>query len=168
MSYEIVFKTVVVENNDKIYHFFRSGCNNDDAGRKDEDFTVKVYKNKELALNDIEKRFKGCYEEDLKLNGKFVNYDYYYKYLKKKIEKPLSFEKFKKDYYYSLSLLESITCKNNGINYTANEFNKIWRDLQKEYGRITISYNFKDLQLEELTPNMESVRIYIKKRKQYK
>lgn len=167
MSYEIVFKTVVVENNDKIYHFFRSGCNNDDAGRKDDEFDVKVYDNKEHALKDIE-RFKGAFEDYLKLNSKFVTYDYYYRYLKKKIEKPLSFEKFKKDYYYSFSLLESISCKNNGVNYTANEFNKIWRDLQKEYGRITISYNFKDLQLEELTSNMKSVRVYIKKRKQYK
>lgn len=36
MSYEIVFQTIVLEYNGKIYHFSRSGCNNDDYGRKAE------------------------------------------------------------------------------------------------------------------------------------
>ena len=164
MSYGIVFQTVMVEKENKIYWFNRSGCNNDDFGRKAEDFTLKIYDNKETALKDIE-RFKGCFENDLKLSGKFVSYDYYYNYLKKKIEKPLSYEKFKSDYCNGFSQLKSIKCLNNNCEYIPQEFNSIYYDLLKEYNSIRIMYNYQDLEFEDLTniEDLKSVRIYIKK-----
>ena len=167
MSYEIVFKTIVVEKDGKIYHFSRSGCNNDDAGRTDEDYVVKVYNNREIALKDIEKKFKGCFDEDLKLNSKFVNYDYYYRYLKKKIEKPINYENFKIEYYSSFQELVNITCLNNNCSYSILEYNNAWRELYDKYGVLTIRHNFKDLQFEDLENKLNNVRIYIKKKKNY-
>lgn len=164
MSYEIVFATLIVEKNGMIYHFNRSGCNNDDFGRKADDFTLKIYDNKDSALKDIE-RFKNCFDDELKLNSKFVSYDYYYNYLKKKIEKPLSYEKFKSDYSSGFSQLKSIKCLNNEREYTPREFNTIYYNLLKEYNSIRIMYNYQDLQFEDLTGinDLSSVRIYIKK-----
>lgn len=168
MSYEIVFKTLAVERNDKIYLFSRIGCNNDDMGRKDDDFIVEIYDSKELALKDIEKRFKGCYEAELKLNGKFVNYDYYYNYLKKKIDKPLSIETFDRDYNYYFKELVDITCFTNGKSYTPEEYNKVWRDLLYQYNKLSSRYNFKEIGFDDLvnTYNGQSnIGIYIRKRK---
>lgn len=164
MRYEIVFATIIVEKNGKIYHFNRSGCDNDDFGRKADDFTLKIYDNKELALKDIQ-RFKNCFDENLKLNGKFVSYDYYYNYLKKKIEKPLSYEKFKSDYCNSYSQLKSIKCLNNDCEYNPQEFNSVYYDLIKQYNGIKVMYNYQDLDFEDLTgiEDLSSVKIYIKK-----
>lgn len=167
MSYGIVFQTIVVENNGRIYHFDRSGCNNDNAGRQQDDFIVKVYENRETALKDIE-RFKDCFEEDLKLSGKFVNYDYYYRYLKKKIDKPISYENFKNNYYYHFQQLKTITCRNNNKNYEPAEYSKEFYSLLKEYGCITISQNWSDLSIDELRNDLNGLRIYIRKRKHYK
>lgn len=168
MSYEIVFKTIIVEKDGKIYHFSRSGCNNDNAGRKDEDYTVKVYNNRETALKDIEKKFKGGFEEDLKLNSKFVNYDYYYKYLKKKIEKPINYKTFKTEYYSDFHELVNFTCLNNNCTYSILEDENVWTELYNKYGILTIRRNFKELQFEDLENKLNNVRIYIKKRKIYK
>lgn len=164
MSYEIIFKTVIVEKENKIYHFSRSGCNNDDQGRKDDEFILKVYENKESALNDI-LWFKGCTEYELKLNSKFVNYDYYYNYLKKKIEKPLSYDQFNKNYYTCFQKLENILCINNNTYYD-NFNNEIYYNLLKEFKNIRLLYNYKDVNFNELDNNFTG-RIYIKKIKIY-
>ena len=164
MSYAIVFQTIVVEKENKIYWFNRSGRNNDDFGRKASDFTLTIYDNKELALKGVE-RFKNCFDDELKLSGKIVNYDYYYNYLKKKIEKPLSYEKFKSDYCNSYSQLKSIKCLNNDCEYNPQEYNSVYYDLRKKYNAIRIMYNYQDLKFEDLTgiTDLTSVRIYIKK-----
>ena len=52
MSYSIVFETKIVKLSDgRIIHFNRQGCNNDDAGRKKDDFTAKIYTEKEFVSN---------------------------------------------------------------------------------------------------------------------
>ena len=161
MSYAIVFQTIVLENNGKIYHFSRSGCNNDDYGRTAEDFTLKIYDTKEQALKDIE-RFKGCFDDELKINSKFVSYDYYYNYLKKKIENPLSLEQFKNNYYYGFLLLKSVNCLNNNVEYkNIQEFNNAYYDLLKQYNTIRTMYNYEDLKFEDLKNDLGYVRIYI-------
>ena len=168
MSYAIVFQTLMVEKNNRIYHFSRCGCNNDDCGRKADDFTLKIYENKEEALNDI-KRFENDFEDILKINNKMVYFDYYYHYLKKKIEKPLSYEKFKSDYCSGFSQLVEIICKNNNRTYKPNNFNKIYYDLLKEFGSISLKYHYdNNIQFDDLTNEMQNLRIYIKKYKKYK
>ena len=161
MSYSIIFKSYVVEHNGKIYHFLRQGCNNDDSGRRDDEFSVDVYNNKEQALKDIE-RFKGNTEDTLKINSKYTTYDNYYNYLKKKIEKPMSFVQFRQDYFYSFKSIDGIYCWDNQTIYSVDEYNKNWRDLYNKYGTLTKKYLFKDITIDELTSNMKNVIIYIK------
>lgn len=172
MSYSIIFQTLMVEKNGKIYWFNRSGCNNDDFGRKAEDFTLKIYDNKESALKDIE-RFKGYYEYNLKLSGKMVSYDYYYNYLKKKIEKPLSYEKFKSDYCSGFSQLKSIEyfemVINEGLFDTRNfdfykciqyaqyeyYYRKIYEDLEEIINILVIDYLLENEKLLEKIEDIE-------------
>ena len=44
MGYSIIFETYIVKLPDgRIIHFDRSGCNNDNVGRKQNEFTGKIY-----------------------------------------------------------------------------------------------------------------------------
>ncbi len=44
MGYSIIFETYIVKLPDgRIIHFDRSGCNNDNMGRKQNEFTGKIY-----------------------------------------------------------------------------------------------------------------------------
>ena len=108
MSYEIIFETIIVKTNDGgIIHFDRSGCNNDDYGRKQDDFIATYYDN-EKAFLDYALRFKNDYENQLKINSKMVVYDKYYKYLLRKLNNAISYDDFKKFYYSSFSRLDGI------------------------------------------------------------
>lgn len=158
MSYDIVFKTIVVKKNNKIYHF--SKC-----GRESWDYVVKVYDNKAQALKDIE-RFKGGFEEYLKLNSKLVNYDYYYRYLKKKIDKPITYKNFKNDYDYTFTTMKifKIYCFNNQKYYTPKEFENVYQELKNKYGLVYSADYGDELEFEDLSNDLENLKIIISRK----
>ena len=85
MGYPMIFGTKIVNLSDgRIIHFDRSGCNNDDEGRKPNDWTAKVYTQQEFK-NRIESFKKGSkpykdsspHEWEIKIYGRMATgYDY--------------------------------------------------------------------------------------------
>ena len=83
MSYSIIFETKIVKLSDgRIIHFDRSGCNNDDAGRRKDDFSARIYTEEEFIqkAENYKKNSKpykesGCME--LKIGSRCATmYDY--------------------------------------------------------------------------------------------
>lgn len=83
MSYPIIFETKIVKLSDgRIIHFDRSGCNNDNAGRKKSEFTAKIYtvdefinKAKKHMENSQPYKENGCME--LKIGSRYATmFDY--------------------------------------------------------------------------------------------
>ena len=85
MGYPMIFATKIVTLSDgRIVHFDRSGCNNDNEGRRANDWTAKVYTQQEFQ-NRIEsfkrgsKPYKDCspHEWEIKIYGRMATgYDY--------------------------------------------------------------------------------------------
>lgn len=83
MSYSIIFETKIVKLSDgRIIHFDRSGCNNDNAGRRKDDFTAKIYTVDEFVqkAESYKKNSKPYKEADcmeLKIGSRYATmYDY--------------------------------------------------------------------------------------------
>lgn len=83
MSYSIIFETKIVKLSDgRIIHFDRSGCNNDNAGRRKDDFTAKIYTVDEFVQKaENYKKNSKPYKEadcmDLKIGSRYATmYDY--------------------------------------------------------------------------------------------
>lgn len=83
MSYSIIFETKIVKLSDgRIIHFDRSGCNNDNAGRRKGDFTAKIYTVDEFIqkAENYKKNSKPYKEADcmeLKIGSRYATmYDY--------------------------------------------------------------------------------------------
>ena len=85
MGYPMIFGTKIVNLSDgRVIHFDRSGCNNDDEGRKPNDWTARVYTQQEFK-NRIESFKKGSkpykdspsHEWEIKIYGRMATgYDY--------------------------------------------------------------------------------------------
>lgn len=57
MSYSIIFETKIVKLSDgRIIHFSRSGCNNDNEGRRKDGFSAKIYT--EDAFVEMAEKYK--------------------------------------------------------------------------------------------------------------
>lgn len=85
MSYPIIFETKIIKLSDgRIIHFDRSGCNNDTAGRKKDEFRADIYTMDEF-MNKIEKLKKNSkpikesdpHDWELKIGSRYATlYDY--------------------------------------------------------------------------------------------
>lgn len=84
MGYPIVFETKVVKLPDcRVLHLSLEGCNNDNAGRKRDEFRGKVYTSEKEFVENAEKfkrvsrPFKDGGDFDMKIRSKCVSvYDY--------------------------------------------------------------------------------------------
>lgn len=83
MSYLIIFETKIVKLSDgRVIHFDRSGCNNDNAGRRKDDFTAKIYTVDEFVqkaenYKENSKPYKDAESMDLKIGSRYATmYDY--------------------------------------------------------------------------------------------
>lgn len=85
MGYTMIFETKIVNLSDgRLIHFDRSGCNNDNEGRRSNEWNAKIYTKQEFR-NRIEsfkrdsKPYKECqpHEWELKIYGRVATgYDY--------------------------------------------------------------------------------------------
>ena len=81
MSYSIIFEDKVILTKDGNYiHFCRSGCNNDTAGRKRDEFHADLYTPEEWEKH-LEK-YEGC-DEPIKIGSKWSSIDDYAKHLRR-------------------------------------------------------------------------------------
>ena len=100
MSYSIIFKTKIVKlSGGRILHFNRSGCNNDTAGRRPDDWTVEIYTEQAFdkyieTFKRNSKPYKISREFDLKIYGKTASYYDYGAHLERMRKRAKSYKEF--------------------------------------------------------------------------
>lgn len=100
MSYSIIFGTKIVNLSDgRVLHFFRSGCNNDDVGRKRDEWFAAIYTQQEFK-NRIEgfKKSLKPYKEggffELKIYGRPASFYDYGNHLERMKKRAKSYKDF--------------------------------------------------------------------------
>lgn len=173
MSYGIIFKNIVVRYNDKVLWFERFGCNNDDHGRSDRDYTLKVFNNDNEYINYFSK-WLGCEEEQVRMNSKFITLDKYSQNMLKKLNKAITIEDFYNLYSSYFRVVKCFNVKKDNIlleTIPEEDFNFYnVKEKYKEMKNVLIWRETKDLSLEEVLSleDLSKVEIAIYKRKVYK
>lgn len=99
MGYSIIFETKICKlNNGDIIHFNLSGCNNDDFGRRRDEFqgeyyTAEEWENKIREFESV-KRHDNF---DLKIGSRYVNWIDYGKHLRRMTKRAKTLEEYKKE-----------------------------------------------------------------------
>lgn len=151
MSYTIVFETKILKLNDgRIMHFSRTGCNNDDFGRKKNEFKANVYGSENDFIKYVE-TFKGNTDEYvvLKIGNKFGTLDDYYKHLVRMLKRGKTEDQFVKEFNFEASYVDSIdVIKPEKVTLTPEEFNdKFYTHLRQglTYHINKVRYSFDDM-----------------------
>ena len=136
MSYSIIFETKIVKLSDgRIIHFDRSGCNNDTAGRRKDEFSAKIYTIDEFIqkVENYKKDSKPYKEADymqLKIGNRYATFYDYGEHLLRMLKRAISYEEFIKDFYFRVEQLTGIQLyKPEEKLMTVDEFDKVFYDL---------------------------------------
>ena len=141
MSYIIIFETKIVKLPDgRIIHFDRSGCNNDDAGRKKDEFCGKIYTEAEfIAKSNKFKQGSKPYKAnepqnwDLKIGSRYATYYDYGEHLLRMFKRALPYEDFIKQYYFSARYCKGIELlEPERRDITIEEFDKLYYDPKRK------------------------------------
>lgn len=138
MSYPIIFETKIVKLSDgRIIHFDRSGCNNDDVGRRKNEFTAEIYSvdafmEKIEKLKKNSKPIKECdpHDWELKINSRCATSYDYGEHLLRMFKRAISYENlintfcFRAEYLTGIELIEP-----EHKTMTVEEFDKVFYDL---------------------------------------
>ena len=131
MSYSIIFETKIVKLSDgRIIHFDRSGCNNDDAGRRKDDFSAKVYTLEEFMRQaENYKRNSKPYKEaaymDLKIGSRPATMYDYGDHLLRMLKRAKPYDEFIKSVYFRVRHLTGIQLHKPVERFmTVEEFDK--------------------------------------------
>lgn len=106
MGYSIIFETKIVKMEDgRIIHFDRSGCNNDNEGRKKNEFTGRVYNESDFVkfaenFKKNSKPFKNTDIWDLKIGNRCATMYDYGDHLLRMLKRAKRIEDFLKEYYF--------------------------------------------------------------------
>ena len=96
MGYSIIFQTKFVKLNDgRILHMERSGCNNDDEGRKKDLFNhCKIYTPEELEayISKWENETSDYDGYDLKIGSRYVKWIEYGKHMRRMLKKATNWD----------------------------------------------------------------------------
>lgn len=96
MSYSIIFETKFLKLSDgRMVHFSRSGCNNDNSGRKKNEFEAEILT--EDKFNEIYVKYLNIESNDefaLKVGSRWVSFKGYAEHLMRMYKRALSFEEF--------------------------------------------------------------------------
>ena len=136
MGYSIIFETkIVILPDGRIIHFDRSGCNNDNAGRKKGEFTGKIYSKDEFVkYAEHYKKKSKPYKEydgwDLKIRSRCATYFDYGEHLLRMLKRAKSYGEFVNQYYFQARYCKAIQLiKPEEKEMTLEEFDKAYYDL---------------------------------------
>lgn len=134
MSYSIIFETKIVKLSDgRIIHFDRSGCNNDNAGRKKDEFSAEIYSvdafmEKIEKLKENSKPFKDIW--DMKIGSRCATYYDYGEHLLRMYKRAISYENLINTFCFRVEYLTGIELiKPEHKIMTIEEFDKAYYDL---------------------------------------
>ena len=133
MGYSIIFETYIVKLPDgRIIHFDRSGCNNDNVGRKQNEFTGKIY-NVDDFIKYAEKFKVGSKPKkeadyfDMRIGNRYVTFYDYGKYLLRKLKRAENLDDFLNNTIFNASYCKAIELLNpEHKDLTLEEFNDLY------------------------------------------
>ena len=179
MGYSIIFETKIVKLDDgRIIHFNRSGCNNDDAGRRKDEFTAKIYANEEDFIKYASKfmkesePYKVSGEFDLKIGNRFCSMYDYGEHLIRMCRRALTVGKFLEDYRFTCREwkgIEVIELEEKELN--CDEAEQFFREVRGSYRYRVINdytYTLNDKVIDLITNQKDICRTQfeiIKRRK---
>lgn len=144
MGYSIIFKTIIVLLSDgRLIHFSRDGCNNDDAGRKEDEFTARIY-----SRSEFEKCAKGFMENstpfakdstgfDLKIGSRPATYYDYGAHLLRMLKRAKSYTDFLREYSVTVRYCTGIELLKPYRQFiSCREFEDTWAELTRNYSQV--------------------------------
>lgn len=139
MSYSIVFETKFMKLSDgRIVHFSRSGCNNDDSGRKKNEFEAKILTEDEFIK--IYEKYHNMESDDefvLKVSNRWVSFKGYAEHLMRMYKRALSFDDFIKKFRLTAECLIGIEVTEPFKKMMSpDQFDKEYYDIMKLNGHI--------------------------------
>lgn len=133
MSYSIIFETKIVKLSDgRIIHFDRSGCNNDDAGRRKDDFSAKIYTvdNFVQKAENYKKNSKPYKEADcmeLKIGSRYATMYDYGEHLLRMLKRAKPYAEFIRSFYFRIGHLTGVQLHKPEEKFmTVEEFYKVF------------------------------------------
>lgn len=144
MSYSIIFETKIVLLSDgkRLIHFDRSGCNNDNSGRRRDDFTAKIY-----SIEDFKKMAHGFIDQckpysegcsfDLKIGSRYATMHDYGKHLLRMMNRAVPYSHFIIERYVSATRCTAVDFIEPVTNtVSVREFSDTYHALMKEFGHV--------------------------------
>ena len=149
MSYPIIFETKIVKLSDgRLLHLSLQGCNNDDCGRRRDDFCGKIYTTEEFiqfaeSFKVESKPVKESNGFDLQIGSRKCNYYDYGKHLLRMLKRAMTFEELSQKKRFVGIVYKGMVLKENGEEkfLTPKEFEAIECDFL--YGRRHGSFTRK-------------------------
>lgn len=140
MSFSIVFETKIVLLSDgRILHLDRSGCNNDTAGRKREEFTGSVitvdeYVRRANSFMDSSKPYKEGGPFDLKIGGRNASSFDYGSHLLRMLQRAKPYAEFLSERQVSVSYCCAIELiEPESKIYSLAEFEEVYGRFQRDH-----------------------------------
>lgn len=112
MSYTIIFETrICTAPNGDIIHFCRHGCNNDNEGRRKDQFTAKIYTPQEWEeelrkWESVERPEEGW---EIKIRSRYCCFADYGKHLRRMAKKAIPLAEMVKQTYFTATEFTGIT-----------------------------------------------------------
>lgn len=176
MGYSIIFKTKIVKLSDgRILHLSLQGCNNDNEGRKDDDWQGKIYTKEDFikfaeGFKVDSKPVKDSESFNLKIGSRYCTYYDYGTHLLRMMKKAVTYDKLiHSGKYVSFNRIDSATVFENDkpVEMTMKEFDDyFYKKLYSNAGiRYRINYTLLETEDEIIKAfdDGNSVRVYISK-----
>ena len=175
MSYSIIFETTIIKLSDgRLLHLSLQGCNNDNAGRRRDDWHSKIYtendfvKYAEKFMVDS-KPIKESDGFDLKIRSKYCTYYDYGKHLLRMLKKATSFDELKRSgKFVTFSSIDGATVYEVGkvLEMSMKEFDDYFYKKLYNGGiryRINCTPLYTESDVVNALDNGLSIRTYISK-----
>lgn len=175
MSYSIIFETKIVKLSDgRLLHLSLQGCNNDDCGRRRDDFCGKIYTTEEFiqfaeAFKKGSKPVKESNGFDLQIGSRKCNYYDYGQHLLRMLKRAMTFEELSQKKRFVGIVYKGMVLRENGEEkfLTPQEFEACVYDFiyGRRHGSWTrkISILYTEEQIMEALKNNESMSFHISK-----
>lgn len=167
MSYSIIFDTHVIKATDGGYiEISRTGCNNDDEGRRPDEYHGTYYTAEEL--NSRIAKYQADTETHwmLRIGTRYATMKQYGDYLKRKAGKAQTWNEFIEENHFFGKQLKAIQNTDTRKQYTPADFNTLPYS-EKIYGAFRpitqIIYNYSEA--ETIIKSGAPIEFYVKKRK---
>ena len=176
MGYGIIFKTKIVNLSDgRILHLSLQGCNNDNEGRKNDDWQGKIYTKEDFikfaeGFKNDSKPSKESECFDLKIGSRYCTYYDYGMHLLRMLKKSVTYDELiHSGKYVSFNRIDGVTVFENDkpTEMTMKEFDDYFYKKLYSNARIRYRINYTFLEMEDdvikAFDDENSERIYISK-----